>query len=203
MKRHLPFLMAALVPFLLLFGMAADQARVVRTGTPVRVPVVPVDPMSLFSGEYARLSFEFSALNAERLAAMGIRMTEPPLFRKGDRVWIVLAPGTDNLWHPVRLERSAPKETGGGVAVRAEVRGYYSYVNEVMDAATRRPTGERSWSASLDLHTGLESFFVPQGEAERIERAERNREVSAEIAVLPGGRAAVRKLFARGREIRF
>lgn len=216
MKRRLPFVLAALVPFLLLFGMAADQVRVVRFGTPVRVRVIPVDPMSLFSGEYARLSFEFTTLNAERLAAMGVHPPDPaapgtnvfpepdPRFRKGRRAWVVLAPGTDNLWHPVRLEGAVPKTTKGGeVAVRGEVKNFFSYWSAVRDNTTHRPTGEQRWSASLTLHTGLESFYVPQGESARIERVERNREVAAEIAVLPGGRAAVRKLFVEGREVRF
>jgi len=219
MRRHLPFLLAAAVPFLMLCGMTADQLRVVRFGTPITVPVIPVDPMSLFSGEYARLSFEFTAMNAERLETLGVRPPEPVApaltgtqassdpdtrFGKGDRVWVVLAQGADHLWHPVRLERSPPGNGGGGeVAVRAEVRGYHSFYNVVHDNATRRPTGERKWSAMLSLHTGLESFFVPQGEAVRIERAERGREVTAEIAVLAGGRAAVRRLFIKGQEVRY
>jgi uncharacterized membrane-anchored protein len=73
----------------------------------------------------------------------------------------------------------------------------------VHDNVTRKPTGERKRVALLSLHTGLERFFVPQGEAERIGRAEGERRLTAEIAVLPGGRSAVRRLFLDGREVRY
>ncbi len=216
MRRHLPVLLAAAVPFLLLSGMTADQLRVVRSGASIRVPVVPVDPMSLFSGEYARLSYEFTTFDAERMAAMGFQPPgsatrgphappEPdPRFRKGERVWVVLSPGPDSLWHPVRLERSVPKAgSGSEVAVRGEVEGYFAHWAAVHDNTTHDRTGEWRWNAWLRLRTGLESFFVPQGEAVRVERAQGRGEVVAEIAVLPGGRAAVRKLFVQGREVRF
>jgi len=203
MRKHLPFFLAALVPFLLLAGMAADQVRVVASGARVLVPVVPVDPMSLFSGEYARLSFEFSRMDEERLAALGFRYDATPL-RKGDRVWIVLSPDAEGSWHPVRLSVTpATPVPGKEVSIRGEVRHFHAFQAPVYDNVTKRRTGEKKRHALLEIRTGLESFFVPQGEAESIERAARKGGVSAEIAVLPGGRAAVRALFAGRREIRF
>jgi len=41
----------------MLCGMTADQLRVVRFGTPITVPVIPVDPMSLFSIDVAGAGF--------------------------------------------------------------------------------------------------------------------------------------------------
>jgi uncharacterized membrane-anchored protein len=49
----------------------------------------------------------------------------------------------------------------------------------------------------------MESFFVPQGEADRIERTTRGGDVTAELSVLPSGRAAVRKLLIKGHELAF
>ncbi len=178
--RTVLFAAAVALQAVLLLGMAGDQLRVVRGGRSVKVPVVPVDPMSLFSGEYARLSYDFTTVDQDELARMG----DPDLsgVKKGDRVWVVLFPDAEGLWRMQDLRRERPADPDV-VAVRCEVRS--------------------SGYGSLDLHHGLDTFYTPQGESAKLERQVREGDVVAELSVLPSGRAAVRALIVKGQELRF
>ncbi len=187
MRKSRWFALAAGAQFLLLLGMAADQVRVVATGTPVRVQVAPVDPLSLFQGEYARLRYEFTTLEQKALEGLG---EGGSTFSKGEKVWVILGPDGAGIWRPVAFSRVLPAGAEGRAAIRAEVSSFSTW-------------SSRPRHTTLTLHTGLESFFVPQGEAEKLERTVSEGEVTAELAVLPSGRAAVRKLFVKGREVSF
>ncbi|KAB2849587.1 MAG: GDYXXLXY domain-containing protein [Hyphomicrobiaceae bacterium] len=50
----------ALLQTIALAGMAADRIWLLKTGKEVVVPVEPVDPRSLFRGDYVRLGFGFT-----------------------------------------------------------------------------------------------------------------------------------------------
>ena len=202
--KALWFAAAVALQLFILVGMAADQMRVVAVGKAVRVMVKPVDPMSLFQGEYARLAYEFTSFDAKALEELGEGSST---FVKGEKVWVVLTPdqGSDGagLWRPVALSRVCPAELDEKVAVRGEVSSFSSWTSRDWDKEQKKQVGPPIRHATLSLHTGLESFFVPQGEAAKLEREVREGETTAELAVLPSGRAAVRKLFVKGRDITF
>jgi uncharacterized membrane-anchored protein len=200
MRKSWWFALAVGVQFLLLLGMAADQALVVARGRPVRVAVKPVDPMSLFQGEYARLGYEFSTLDQKALEELG---EGGSTFRKGEKVRVVLYPDAAETWRPIAFSRDLAGGDEGRVAIRAEVSSFSTWSGRDWDAEKNKQTGPVRRHATLVLHTGLESFFVPQGEAEKLERTVREGEVTAELAVLPSGRAAVRKLLVKDREVSF
>ena len=50
-----------------LVGMVVNAAMPLWTGTEIRVRTVPVDPRSIFRGNYARLGYEFGVLPADAL----------------------------------------------------------------------------------------------------------------------------------------
>lgn len=56
---------ATILQVFLLVGMLAKAAMPLWTGTEVRVKTIPVDPRSLFRGNYARLNYEFGTLPAD------------------------------------------------------------------------------------------------------------------------------------------
>ena len=75
---------------LVLAGMVVNAALPLWTGTEVRVKTVPVDPRSLFRGNYARLAYEFGTLPEGALAR-----TED--LRIGEVVYVSLEPGAGDV----------------------------------------------------------------------------------------------------------
>ena len=71
-----------------LAGMVVNAALPLWTGTEVRVRTVPVDPRSMFRGNYARLAYEFGTLPEDALAG------EENL-RVGEVVYVRLERGED------------------------------------------------------------------------------------------------------------
>ena len=67
-KLLIGLIAAVALQLLVLIGMQVSAALPLWTGTEVRVRTVPVDPRSLFRGNYARLGYEFSRFPAESLS---------------------------------------------------------------------------------------------------------------------------------------
>jgi len=74
---------AIVLQVLVLTGMVVKASMPLWTGTEVRVKTVPVDPRSLFRGNYARLNYEFGILPA---GALG----ESSNIRAGEVVYVKL-----------------------------------------------------------------------------------------------------------------
>ena len=91
-RRHIAMALSGAIAFqaLVLAGMVASAAMPLWTGTEVRVATVPVDPRSLFRGNYARLRYEFSTLPE---GALG----EVDSLRKGEIVYVRLDAGENGL----------------------------------------------------------------------------------------------------------
>ena len=85
-----------------LAGMVVNAALPLWTGTEVRVRTVPVDPRSMFRGNYARLAYEFGTLPENAL-----RKEEG--LRPGEVVYVSLEPGDDDayVYAGASLERPA------------------------------------------------------------------------------------------------
>ena len=102
---------AIVLQVVVLAAMVASAALPLWTGAQVRVPVIPVDPRSMFRGNYARLYYPFSTLPEDALVGVG-------LLRTGEVVYVGLEPGEDGLYHysEASLERPA-----AGVFLRGRI----------------------------------------------------------------------------------
>ena len=85
------FGIAIALQFFILTGMVVKAAMPLWTGTEVRIKTVPVDPRSLFRGNYARLNYEISQLKAEFLQS-------DRALRIGEVVYVRLTAGDDQLY---------------------------------------------------------------------------------------------------------
>ena len=92
-RRQVTVALGAAVAFqlLVLAGMVASAAMPLWTGTEIRVETVPVDPRSMFRGNYARLRYEFGELPEGALDdAEGLRV--------GEVVYVGLEKGGDGRY---------------------------------------------------------------------------------------------------------
>ena len=157
------------------------------TGAPVVLETEPVDPRSLFSGDYVRLNYKISRLHLDQVG--GDRD-----FKRHERVYVLLQ-ARDPYWEAVSLHRDHPATASGQVAIRGEVtevaRGFWNAQTRKWE---ERPTGV------LHLRYGIESYFVPEGEGRALERPQPNERISIRVAVDRFGRAGIQAVLVNGRE---
>ncbi len=58
-----------------------------------------------------------------------------------------------------------------------------------------------SCSATTAIQYGLESYFVPEGEGKKLEQARNQQKLRVVAAVLPSGRAAIKRLLLDGQPV--
>jgi uncharacterized membrane-anchored protein len=95
------FSLLVLLQILLLCGMIAYRQYWIETGERVFLAVRPVDPRDLFRGDYVSLEYEISVLDLDKLSP-GVS------FRRGEKVYVVLAPGKDGTDEAARVSKTLP-----------------------------------------------------------------------------------------------
>jgi uncharacterized membrane-anchored protein len=161
-----------LFQLLVLFGMMVPRSTTLLTGETILLRVVPVDPRDLLRGDYVILGYEIS-----RVPPQGVDgLFGPGQFRTGDlhegqgqTVYVTLIPEPDGRHY-----------RGGAVSINPPPPGV---------KAIRGTLRAQSW-----IDFGIESYFVQEGKGKDYENAIRNRRLSAEVALTPDGRAALRGL---------
>lgn len=139
---------AILFQFLVLTGMYLKAQLPLWTGEEIRVTTVPVDPRSMFRGNYARLRYPFSELDASLFGEESLR--------QGEVVFISLEQTGSGRY---RLAGAGLEEPEEGVFLRGRVSGSWF-----------RDSGE-----TYRVRYGIEAFFAPKEEALRLEKVLRDR----------------------------
>ena len=96
---------------LVLAGMVAKAAMPLWTGAEIRVGTVPVDPRSMFRGNYARLRYEFGTLPEDAL-------TEVEGLRVGEVVYVSLGQGEEGEYEFARASLERPAD---GIFLRGRI----------------------------------------------------------------------------------
>ncbi len=159
-----------------LVGMVAIKHRTLITGTPVLLETEPVDPRSLFRGDYVVLNYAISSLAYAELAG-------DDDFRRRDPVYVALRKG-DTYWEPVSIHREMPTRAPDTVVIRGEVE-YWGRTNGVRTGRIR-------------VRYGIENYFVPEGEGRAIELPRNDGKVAILAAVDGDGAAAIKAVLIDG-----
>ncbi len=158
--------------------MIHKRTELLETGKSVMLRCVPVDPRSLFSGDYVVLNYAISSFSSERFESLN-RGGER--FKKNDTIYVGLVNDEGSgFWDAAEVshEREKLKERYK-VVIRGEMTSLYRY----------------------RIKYGVEEYFVPQYEGKKIEK--RIRDVSVEVAVSGSGESGIKKLFISGKEVKF
>lgn len=158
---------AIALQFLILVGMYAGAQMPLWSGDEIRLKTVPVDPRSLFRGNYARLQYDISRLSVSRFP-------EDKKLRKGEVVYVALKPGKSGLYELSGASLEKPRQ---GVFLRGRITS----------AWLRVPNG------SYRVKYGIEAYFAPKKKALELEKDLRNGGV-AEVMVSAGGRARLKNV---------
>ncbi len=176
-------LLIVLLQRALLGAMIATRQWTLNTGTPIVLETQPVDPRSLFRGDYVTFNYTISRLNLDLLGG-------EDEFQHNETVYVVLAPG-EPYWQPVSVYHSYPVLADGQVALKGEV--VYT-----MESAWNPQTSKSEPCKCLQVRYGIEDYFVPEGEGHRLERPKQGETVMLRIAVDRNGSGAIAALLING-----
>jgi uncharacterized membrane-anchored protein len=177
------FGVAALVQVALLTLMIMDRVQILREGTEVTLQTRPVDPRDLLRGDYVVLSYDISQLPAGSLL-------NQPTGTRNPMVFVKLAPNRDGLYEAVSVHADAVAVASPEVLIRGRV-AYGATCG----------SGGRAFCDKLQVRYNLESYFVPEGEGRKLEQSRNQRKLTVVAAVLPSGRAAIKRLLVDGQPI--
>jgi len=169
---------------LVLAGMIGRKQWTLITGTPVVLETQPVDPRSLFRGDYVRLNYTINTLGSDRF--------ELPDVQRGDVVYVTLKKG-DPYWQPVAVSTERPEDDA--VAIKGRV-------DRVSKQRWNRDTRKMEEVSELRLKYGIENYFVPEGTGRALERPAQGEKVSMEVAVDKCGNAGIKSVLVNG-QLRF
>ncbi len=161
---------------LLIFGfMIGKRLHLLNSEKTVLFSCRPVDPRSLFSGDYVILQF-----NGISTISQSLNIDEgKKAFKKNETVYVA-------------VEKKEGEKFYEACAVSRDIKKLketYQYVLRGKAKNYRR------------VKYGVEEYFVPQYEGLKIERNLRNTTV--EIAIAESGESAIKRLFINGEEVRF
>jgi len=169
----------AAVQAAVLCWMIWDRAHLLSSGREIVLEVIPVDPRSLFRGDYVILNYDISRIEtpagAERM-------------RPGAVIYVTLQKSADGIWKVLQSGPTPPAATGPNQVV---LRGRVQHAS----VPTRGSPGQAS------VRYGIESFFVPEGTGRELEAVVREKKLSALIAVDADGNAGIKGLIVDGKRV--
>lgn len=181
-RRPLSGIVASAVLMTGILGwMVVDRVRLLKSGREIVLPIRPVDPRDLFKGDYARLGFDISLIDAALLPAPEPLPPSVIYQRTAPRtVFVTLEQQSDQSWKPVAVGERLP---GAVPANRIVLKGR-----------------TESWDRRRVIY-GIERYFVPEGTGGRIEELARTSKLAAIVAVDRNGNAAIKGLVTDGKRI--
>lgn len=154
--------------------MVVDRMLLLRNGREIVLPIRPVDPRDLFKGDFARLAYDISRLDAGLASGLGGGEG------RYQTVYVTLERDAGEAWKPVAVARTLPTGLSPNqIAIRGRANRY----------------------ASNLIDYGLESYYLPEGTGRRIEEMARKLQLSVIVAVDSRGRTAIKGLVIDGKRV--
>ena len=184
MRRIIFILLLQTLALMVMVGM---RQWTLNTGTVILLQTQPVDPRSLFRGDYVHLAY---AINQLRLGEVIDRRP----FRSHETVYVALKPKA-RYWQPVSVYRQRPSALPGQVLIKGEVEPefFLSTAGENKNSPQQNQT--------LRVKYGIEDYFVPEGEGRALQaRSSGQNKVDLRIAVDRFGNAGIKAVLVNGKE---
>src|ERR671922_191237 len=165
----------ALMQSVMLGAMVWNRIQLLTHGREVVLPLIPVDPRSLFRGDYVQLSYDVSRVPG--------RLLEGGLPR-GATVYVSVVRAPDGAWTPIKA--AAMHDSAGGA-----------------DSVVLKGRVESGGSDGRDalVRYGIESYFVPEGKGRDLEALAGDKKLAAVVAVDARGNAAIKGLMIDGKRV--
>lgn len=183
MSIPLRIVLIVLVLSALLAGMIAKKQYTLATGTPILLETQPIDPRSLFRGDFVRLNYAISDLKLNELEG-------DDEFRENDTIYVVLEEGKA-YWQAVSVHRHWPDASVGQLTIKGRVVS----LGDTWQTGTGRIVHN-----AVGVEYGIEDYFVPEGEGRDLERPSSDNKVDLRIAVDRFGNSGIQAVLVNGEE---
>jgi uncharacterized membrane-anchored protein len=176
--QKIAFVVVVLCQLLTLGAMIAKQEHLLQTGDVVLLKCEPIDPRSLFSGDYVILNYTISRFSEEEFQQLNRDDEE---FQNRDTVYVALEKRPNSkFWNAAAISHDLKKlKAHYPVVIRGVMKSTWNY----------------------RIRYGVEHYFVPQYEGLRLERE--LADASVEVAVSDSGDSGIKRLFIDDREVVF
>jgi len=188
--NKIAFFIAVILQFAVLGSITAYRYSVIAVGKTVYLMTVPVDPRSLFQGDYVVLDYEISKLDSKELEEGGKYI----YCNEGSYVYVKLRPHPEKKWWiAVAITEKLPELKENEAVIRGKLKKTES-VSEQDE--------EGKWLGYRYIYRikyPIDSYFVPEGKGKSIEDAQRERkEVLVEVRLNALGDAVITGLLIDG-----
>ena len=172
MDRSLAILFAVALQVLAIAGMLVSSSWPLWSGTEIRLKTMPVDPRSLFRGNYARLNYEVARLPADALGNRGD-------LRFGEIVYVTLRESESGIHAYDSISLQKPET---GIFIRGR---YQRHQGRFVDSENSNVT--------LRVKYGIEAYFAPKEKALALEKNLRDGGVAV-VMVAANGKPALKSV---------
>lgn len=155
----------------------AGRAAILRNGTEVLLKIEPVDPRDLLRGDYVRLGYEISGIDAKLVTDI----PEDGYTIPGEAIFVRLKKQDDGYWRAVSATLDAP---GPGAATEGEV--------DIKGTLPSRVDLRENVSVRPDY--GIDRFYLPEGEGLELQKDMRERPFGIRLAIAGDGTAQIKAL---------
>jgi uncharacterized membrane-anchored protein len=168
----------AAVQAAVLCWMIYERAHLLSSGREIVLEVVPVDPRSLFQGDYVTLNYPISRVD----------MPSGAQLHHGAVIYVTLQKTANDTWTVAQTSTAPPATTSPDQVVLKGRVQYFSAATDKLPA-----------QSSVDY--GIETFFVPEGTGHELEKLIGNHKLFALIAVDGDGNAGIKGLIVDGKRV--
>lgn len=172
-------LLVAFVQTAALVWMVIDRQLHINNGKEIMLDIRPVDPRSLFRGDYVILNPEIARIRTQQILSN---------IKRNDIVYVVLQAAANGTWSYLSIHKVQPQNLPSDrIALRGRVQSVWRH-------------GQAAYT-SVSLKYGIESYFVPEGTGMALEEQVRKGQIRAIVAVDDAGAAAIKGVEVAGTRV--
>lgn len=178
--RNSRLVVSAIILSLLQIGflgwIIAGRAAILRNGTEVLLKIEPIDPRDLLRGDYVRLGYDISSIDA----GLVTNVPEDGYTTPGEAIFVRVKKQGDGYWRAVSATLGAPgPETAEG---EVDIKGTLPSRLDLRQDISVRPD------------YGIDRFYLPEGEGLELQNDMRERPFGIRLAVARDGAAQIKAL---------
>ncbi|MDD3852183.1 MAG: GDYXXLXY domain-containing protein [Syntrophomonadaceae bacterium] len=176
------FYLVVSIQALFLAGMILLNQSILWCGQEVILKTEPIDPYSLFSGEYVSLRYEVSHIPLDKVQHPDLNdiTRAAEYYTRGSRVFVQMEKRGEE-WQTVKISKKR-KDMKGNLYMAARVEWITNWAE-----------GRKTVIPQMTVDYGIESYYTPEGTARNYERVEM-RGLKVKVAVDSWGRSKIIEL---------